>query len=1356
MLLSVPLPSFSATTSLPMPTLFQLSAKVDAGQVTLTWPEQNASTIYVYRDYGIGSKPIATLKPTDASYTDKPSPGPHTYGVLVVGKEGRISFKSSLLPVYVPSICESPNTTLVKLWIGKNEMAVNCQMSTIKVPPEIINSTTFVSIRPIIEAANGTLAWNAATKTATVSLLPHIVELTIGKNTAIVDGVPTPISKTNPSIVPIIKGGNTMLPFRFIVESLGGQVNWVPADKKIEIFFPMTTIEAIRRGESALAMLANAKLGPVCKVTSVEQVATDKPVQAFFKDAKVLAFEGDAAKIVSLMELSDPLGRKLVLSNLSNWLRESADFVAYKVSFEPLNTKLASFTTVVLFDKKTNAVIDATFLVLGLDFAPVESKSAKPVQKMTADIANYEITWPQVFTSPSEIKLVSQKFNVNVNGKVTITPPGCNQCSRTTAEAELFVRNISSGQLDSSQSAVLALANAMCDFAVKFDKAGDFVALSLKEGCGFFPGTGCPEINDKYADLSLEMVDMRPLAPTETFAQSAAPIKGYIRLQSEKKGDLGWHAQDQNPKSKDLFQAQVQNSPRPRKVSLKIANKKMGSFTVPALLSSQYPLPGPSLTLKVPVLNSPSGRQLGGFEVATDAQFAVTIPFDKPTGWFGNDELKRIVGIGSNTVSGEAPFECPCQQVKSIEFARLAVVHEGTVPSVDVTVRVNGDTAFNPPESEVELHLLRNDTLVTKLPVSRDKLDIVISDERPEPATLYMYCVKLYQNNQEIDQWCNPESITPYPKTIEMSWKDGTEAKKVKATAGDRVADWVKLVNTGKADVLVTIKILPIKCAGWKTFLPNLRDEDTITVHAESENTDVSVIVLPPIAAKPGDSCQVSVEISSGLQKKIVSIAVEIERPECAYDAQWDEGGKGIGGEVSPGITKLQSFKINNTGNRQNIFIVDFETDQVTGGTTPLWVVNFKDVKQGQELSINPGEAAEMWIMARPAVEIPDGSTITITVTVIGCGDKTKLTWTLVSRQPVCDFELDWARESKTKPSFTTPGDVWVDSIIITNVSAEDLFFHASYNNEGEEILVQFDNYNFVVAAGASIRIKAEYTTPRNARIGTAKIKLIISCGKSEKSLQFSINIKKQDFCWFQTWWHLTGTDRYAQDMAIDLTVYATIRVINRSKKTELFAVLVERSDESWETGFDIERGLKQTFSLLPGEDISKLILWIKAGKNTKIGDKCIVKITIKACETFQVVWWEVTCVKKEETDVQLKNRIDKPKWARDGSLAIIGYCDFIRKGTDPIKALSWQVEWLNADQDDAKLGKSAAINLELDVFNGMPTWIYEHRVPKNIIEKLKANGGENLKILITVRFLIGESQIVEKVINFTIKVPPK
>jgi len=127
---------------------------------------------------------------------------------------------------FTPRTVPSPSSLLVVLTVESNIARINGMPVTMDAAPVIRNSRTILPIRALMETLGGSTSWNAAARTATVKLAGRTVVLTIGKNTALVNGVSVTIDPSNPKVIPEIISGRTYLPLRFIAENLGLDLAW--------------------------------------------------------------------------------------------------------------------------------------------------------------------------------------------------------------------------------------------------------------------------------------------------------------------------------------------------------------------------------------------------------------------------------------------------------------------------------------------------------------------------------------------------------------------------------------------------------------------------------------------------------------------------------------------------------------------------------------------------------------------------------------------------------------------------------------------------------------------------------------------------------------------------------------------------------------------------------------------------------------------------------------------------------------------------------------------------------------------------------------------------------------------------
>jgi multiple sugar transport system substrate-binding protein len=121
-------------------------------------------------------------------------------------------------------------TVTILLVIGRTTMLVDGKAMTIdasgKVAPLIQNGRTLLPARVLIETLGGTVGWDPVARKVTVGLNGHSVELWIGQTTARVDGATVPVDAADKRVVPIITAGRTLLPLRFLSESLGLDIVW--------------------------------------------------------------------------------------------------------------------------------------------------------------------------------------------------------------------------------------------------------------------------------------------------------------------------------------------------------------------------------------------------------------------------------------------------------------------------------------------------------------------------------------------------------------------------------------------------------------------------------------------------------------------------------------------------------------------------------------------------------------------------------------------------------------------------------------------------------------------------------------------------------------------------------------------------------------------------------------------------------------------------------------------------------------------------------------------------------------------------------------------------------------------------
>lgn len=88
-------------------------------------------------------------------------------------------------------------------------------------PPEMVNGRVLVPLRGVFERLGATVTWDPASQTVLAQRAATNVSLRIGSPQAFVDGQPQYLDAP-----PMLVGGRTMVPLRFVSQALGAGVTW--------------------------------------------------------------------------------------------------------------------------------------------------------------------------------------------------------------------------------------------------------------------------------------------------------------------------------------------------------------------------------------------------------------------------------------------------------------------------------------------------------------------------------------------------------------------------------------------------------------------------------------------------------------------------------------------------------------------------------------------------------------------------------------------------------------------------------------------------------------------------------------------------------------------------------------------------------------------------------------------------------------------------------------------------------------------------------------------------------------------------------------------------------------------------
>lgn len=107
---------------------------------------------------------------------------------------------------------------------------INGKVLKLPINPVVEKGTTLVPMRSIFEALGVTVNWDKTTQTVSGKHKGGEIKLTIGKSVAYVNG-----KKVSLAVPAKVIQGNTVVPLRFVAESLGSKVEWRASVKSVLI-----------------------------------------------------------------------------------------------------------------------------------------------------------------------------------------------------------------------------------------------------------------------------------------------------------------------------------------------------------------------------------------------------------------------------------------------------------------------------------------------------------------------------------------------------------------------------------------------------------------------------------------------------------------------------------------------------------------------------------------------------------------------------------------------------------------------------------------------------------------------------------------------------------------------------------------------------------------------------------------------------------------------------------------------------------------------------------------------------------------------------------------------------------------
>ena len=218
-------------------------------------PQENTGSIIVKTNLSNASFTItgpSTYQGTGTTYQIKDAPiGEYTVTFNAVeGYITPLSIKKTLdtggtiiFNANYSKVIEEKGTTIIILYVGNPMMYVNGVEQEIdpgrRTAPVIISKwgRTIVPIQALVESLGGTISWNDIERKVTINFKTVLIELQIDNPKARVNGGEKWIDPDNHDVRPTIINSRTMLPLRFIAESLGCNVDWNSNTKAITVTY---------------------------------------------------------------------------------------------------------------------------------------------------------------------------------------------------------------------------------------------------------------------------------------------------------------------------------------------------------------------------------------------------------------------------------------------------------------------------------------------------------------------------------------------------------------------------------------------------------------------------------------------------------------------------------------------------------------------------------------------------------------------------------------------------------------------------------------------------------------------------------------------------------------------------------------------------------------------------------------------------------------------------------------------------------------------------------------------------------------------------------------------------------------
>ncbi|UHA75699.1 stalk domain-containing protein [Paenibacillus sp. 481] len=143
---------------------------------------------------------------------------------------GEVAFDN--IAVQLPSANETNELAKneMKLTVNSKRATVNGTSKKLDVAPIVLNSTTYVPVKYIIDAFGGKTMWDGKLKRVSILRGERFIEMIVNNKSINVNG-----KRLKSDVAPIVQNGRTLVPLRLVGDQLGLNVNWEQKTKTITI-----------------------------------------------------------------------------------------------------------------------------------------------------------------------------------------------------------------------------------------------------------------------------------------------------------------------------------------------------------------------------------------------------------------------------------------------------------------------------------------------------------------------------------------------------------------------------------------------------------------------------------------------------------------------------------------------------------------------------------------------------------------------------------------------------------------------------------------------------------------------------------------------------------------------------------------------------------------------------------------------------------------------------------------------------------------------------------------------------------------------------------------------------------------